>query len=410
MNSKENLLLVIGYVWPEPASSAAGKHMLSLIRLFLKRGWKVHYASPAAQGEHEIDLLSEGAEAHQITLNCSSFDSFVERLQPTAVLFDRYMMEEQFSWRVAKVCPDALRILDMEDVHSLREARQKAIKAGKCITEAEVHTDLAKREAAAIFRSDVSLVISEAEMAFLQEKYQIPIDLLEHCPFLHEAHEEPLLGFAERAHFISIGNFRHAPNWDAVRRLKEEIWPQIRKALPEAELHVYGAYPPPKATQLHDPKTGFLVQGWASDARQVMGSSRVCLAPLRFGAGLKGKLTEAMLCGTPSVTTRVGAEGIQGGLAWPGAVEDEVELFIKEAISLYQDQKKWEAMHVRGESILEERFDRESISERVMKKVEWLLQNLPTHREKNFIGGMLLHQSMRSTQYMSQWIEEKNRR
>lgn len=399
-------LLVIGYVWPEPNSSAAGRHMLSLLRLFRSQNWEVHYASPAATGEHQHDLNEEGITSHQITLNCSSFDSFISELSPKAVLFDRFMMEEQFSWRVAKNCPDAIRIIDLEDLHSLRQARHEATKKNKAISAAS--SDLAIREVAAIFRSDLSLVISDAELKTLTVQYQVPQSLLVHCPFILEPNEELIPSYEQRSHFISIGNFRHAPNWDAVLRLKQEIWPLIRDKLPKAELHIYGAYPPPKATQLHNPKQGFLVKGWAPDAREVMSASRVCLAPLRFGAGLKGKLTEAMLCGTPSITTNIGAEGIQGECPWPGAIENEDYAFARAAVEIYQNSQKWHHAQNCSERILTERFDRSEIEAHLIQRVEHCLENLEEHRRGNFIGTMLQHQTMKATQYMSQWIEAKN--
>jgi len=408
MSHSARTLLVIGYVWPEPNSSAAGGHLLSLMRLFQEDGWKVHFASPAARGDHECDLLAEGIPSHEIALNCSSFDVFASELQPNAVLFDRFMMEEQFGWRVAQACPQALRVLDMEDFHSLRHARHEAVKKGLSYREAELFTEKAQREVAAIFRCDLSLVISEVEKELLVSQYRVPAELLIWCPFLLEPHQGGVPAFHERAHFLSIGNFRHAPNWDAVLWLKQEIWPLIRKELPEVELHIYGAYPPPKAMQLHQPKDGFLLKGWATDARVVMSRARLCLAPLRFGAGLKGKLTEAMLCGTPSVTTPVGAEGIQGSLPWPGALAEDAANFAKQAISLYRDEQEWQRQQARGDEILAQRFQREEIGHRVLSQVESCLKDLEAHRRKNFIGQILQHQSMRATQYMSQWIEAKN--
>jgi len=413
MSESIRTLLVIGYVWPEPNSSAAGSHMMSLMLLFQESGWKVHFASPAARGEHECDLAKEGIASSEIALNCSSFDAFVTQLDPSAVLFDRFMMEEQFGWRVAQACPQALRMLDMEDFHSLRQARQEAVKKGLSYQDADLLTEKAQREVAAIFRCDLSLVISEAEQELLVKQYQVPPELLIWCPFLLAPYEKPIRAFHEREHFISIGNFRHAPNWDAVLQLKQEIWPRIRKDLPKdtkVELHVYGAYPPPKAAQLHAPKDGFLIKGWATDAREVMSQARLCLAPLRFGAGLKGKLTEAMLCGTPSITTSVGAEGMAGTLPWPGEIADEPESFAKQAAALYSDESEWQLRQARGTDLLKQRFQRAEIGDRVFSQVESCLEKLESHRKKNFIGQMLQHQTIKATQYLSQWIEAKNQR
>ena len=177
---KTNKVLVLGYVWPEPNSSAAGSHMLSLLTLFVQQGWQVTFASPAQQGEHKVDLTNLGITEQTVALNCSSFDEFIGELNPNVVMFDRFMLEEQFAWRVAKHCPDALRILDTEDLHSLRHARHQALKQNRTLTPADLNNDLAKREIAAIFRCDLSLIISDYELELLKNHYSVPEHILLH--------------------------------------------------------------------------------------------------------------------------------------------------------------------------------------------------------------------------------------
>jgi glycosyltransferase involved in cell wall biosynthesis len=413
-------LLVLGYVWPEPNSSAAGSHMLTLLTLFVQQGWQVTFASPAQQGEHKVDLTKLGIDEQAVALNCSSFDDFITELNPNIVLFDRFMLEEQFGWRVAKYCPEALRILDTEDLHSLRHARHLALKQSRTLTTADLNNDLAKREIAAIFRCDLSLIISDYELTLLKNHYAVPEHILLHCPFMldlqHFAPSE--ISYADRQHFISIGNFRHDPNWDAVLWLKQAIWPLIRTQLPKAELHIYGAYPPPKATQLHNPQQGFLVKGWAEDAKHVMQQAKVCLAPLRFGAGIKGKLAEAMFCGTPNVTTNIGVEGMTMGLEWSGLTTDLTNFgdqdtsakdFAKNAVQLYQEQELWQQKKQQGYRLIKANFDKGQIQEKLLIRIADIANNLSSHRTNNFIGQMLQHHQLKSTQYMAQWIEAKNR-
>lgn len=418
--TRSNRVLVLGYVWPEPNSSAAGSHMLSLLTLFVQQGWQVTFASPAQQGEHKVDLTELGIDEQAIALNCSSFDDFITELAPNIVLFDRFMLEEQFAWRVAKHCPDAMRILDTEDLHSLRHARHQALKQNRPVTQADLNSDLAKREIAAIFRCDLSLIISDYELALLKNHYGVPEHILLHCPFMLDLqHFTPSKNsYADRQHFISIGNFRHEPNWDAVQFLKQNIWPLIRKQLPKAEIHIYGAYPPPKATQLHNAKQGFLVKGWAEDAKHVMEQARVCLAPLRFGAGIKGKLAEAMWCGTPNVTTNLGTEGMAMGLEWPGLAtdlcafdnsEDSAQSFAKHAVQLYQEDLLWQQKQTQGYRLISAHFDKAKIQGNVLACIAAIQNNLQYHRSHNFIGQMLQHHQLKSTQYMAQWIEAKNR-
>lgn len=423
-------VLIIGYVWPEPNSSAAGSRMMQLIQAMQSQGWPITFASPAQLSEHMVDLAEMGIACQAIELNSESFDTYISELNPGLVIFDRFMMEEQFGWRVEKFCPNALRVLNTEDLHSLREARQKMIKKGKSFdlsnankVSQNLHTDLAIREVAAIFRSDLTLMISPIEVTLLTEHFQVPTQQLMYLPFmlapLSQEENDSLPSFEEREHFISIGNFRHAPNWDVVLQLKQHIWPLIRKQLPKAQMHIYGAYPPPKATQLHNEKQGFLIKGWAEDAKFVIKNARVLLAPIRFGAGIKGKLSDAMECGTPSITTEVGSEGMlidstDQKPQWNGEIISleqmlaQPQVFADAAINAYQNSEKFSQSQQRGFEILAEQYDKATWQDSFIARLNAHQQEKEVLRQNNFFGLMLRHHSMKSTQYMAQWIEAKN--
>ncbi len=315
--------------------------------------------------------------------------------------------------RVEKQYPQALRVLDTEDLHCLRHARHQALKQERDVSQEDLASDLAIREVASVLRCDLSLMVSTVEVELLKKRFNVPANLLQLCRFMLPAMAADQLSklpdFEERQHFISIGNFRHAPNWDAVLYLKQTLWPLIRAQLPKAELHIYGAYPPPKATALHNPKQGFKVLGWAADAPQVMSSAKVCLAPLRFGAGIKGKLVEAMQCGTPSVTTSIGAEAMHDELPWGGEVSDDPQTFADRAVHLYQDAQLWGEKQSLGAHIISQCYDGKSIGEQLIHRIEALREDLPQQRLNNFTGAMLRHHTMSSFKYMSQWIEAKNK-
>jgi glycosyltransferase involved in cell wall biosynthesis len=419
-------LLVIGYVWPEPRSSAAGGHMMQLLECFLAHNWQITFASPATEGEHKAELAALGIDEQSIELNNSSFDRFVHALQPDVVLFDRFMMEEQFGWRVEKHCPQAMRVLETSDLQSLRDARQQALKEQLANGQNEdfselmqlehsllfqrmADSDSAQREIAAIYRCDLSLMISDVEIQLLTAQFKLPAALLVHCPLLLDSAPQSVPTFAQRQHFISIGNFRHAPNWDAVLWLKNSIWPLIRQQLPKAQLHIYGAYTPPKATALHNVAQGFHVMNWAPDALQVMRNARVCLAPLRFGAGIKGKIADALLCGTPNVTTPIGSEGMHGELPWPGRIACNAEEIARAAVQLYDDEAQWQQAQTYGWELLAARYERQHFAAALLARIEDCRGDLAAHRRNNFTGAMLRHHQHKSTQYMAQWIEAKNR-
>jgi len=131
---------------------------------------------------------------------------------------------------------------------------------------------------------------------------------------------------------------------------------------------------------------------------------------LRFGAGIKGKLIDAMLCGTPSVTTPIGAEAMSGEHPWPGLIASSAEDIANAAVRLYQDRALWDQAQQAGTTLLQARYQHEQHCASLIKRIEQPRQNLPAHRAANFVGAMLRHHHHKSTQYMAQWIEAKNRK
>jgi glycosyltransferase involved in cell wall biosynthesis len=400
-------VVIIGAVWPEPTSTAAGSRMLQLISLFQKQDYEITFLCSASKSDFSFDLNQISVKTKAIQLNDSSFDAEIKSLNPDVVLFDRFMMEEQYGWRVMENCPNALRILDTEDLHFLRKAREMAFKQNRELVFEDYISDIFKREMASIYRCDLTLLISEFEMQLATETFKIDATLLYYLPFLSEEIQTNIPSFEERNHFVSIGNFLHEPNWQTVLALKK-YWKSIKKQLPDAELHVYGAYVSEKAKQLHNEKEGFLIKGRAESVADVYSKARVLLAPIPYGAGLKGKLFEAMQLGLPSITTKMGAEAMNGNLDWNGFITSDEADFIEKAIELYTNKNVWETAQKNGYEIIEKRFKKELYETDFMNQVENLQENLKSHRNQNFLGQILQHQSLQSTKYMSKWIEAKN--
>lgn len=405
-------LLVIALVWPEPASTAAGVRMMQLLDVFKKQGYAITIASAASKSEFSFDFSSVGFHTADIKMNDSSFDVFVKELNPNVVLFDRFLTEEQFGWRVAENCPDALRILDTEDLHSLRHVREQCFKKDvPFTTEAWLADDKTKREIASIYRCDLSLIISSYELQLLTDVIKIDESLLLLLPFMVDEirDETNWKTFEERTDFIFIGGGKHAPNIDAVKCLKTIIWPLIKKELPDAKLHIYGAYLPQQLSEMNSPATGFLVHGRTESVDEVMRTAKVCLAPLRFGAGIKGKLIAAMQNGTPSVTTTIGAEAMHGILDWNGAIKNDPAEFAAAAIQLYTTKQNWQTAQEQGKTLVNTLYAKTNLEQVFLENIIELQQSIATHRTQNFTGALLQHQTMTATKFMSKWIEEKNR-
>jgi len=408
-----NKVLILGLTWPEPRATAAGTRMMQLIHWFLEKDFEITFASTAAFTDYSESLTTYGIDQQAIKLNHHSFDEFAKRLNPSIVVFDRYIMEEQFGWRIAENLPDALRILDTEDLHSLRSAREKNLSVQKEFSISEwLSLDVTKRELASIFRSDLTLIISEFEIKLLKNIIKADESLLFYLPFMYDHLNESIIRnwtpFDKRQHFVFLGNGKHAPNIDAITWLNSSIWPLIRESLPETELHIYGPYMPERIRKMESAETGFRIKGWVRNVAPILSKARLNLVPLRYGAGLKGKLMDGFINGTPSVTTSVGLEGIGNSDELNLFTQDEPIGFSRLAIELYQNKYKWKEAQNMGTDLINKYFNKVVFGEAFNKKIIELNKNLKQHRASNIIGGILAHKTMQSTKYLSKWIEAKN--
>ncbi len=398
-------LLIIAQQWPEPATNAAGIRMMQLIDFFQTHHDEIHLACATPRNEYSIDIPQ--IITQEISLNDSSFDQYIVDLKPHTVIYDRFNVEEQYGWRLRENSPKTIQILDTEDLHFLRKAREKAFK--QQVDETQFYQDdIALREIASMYRCDLSLIISEFEVELLQSQFNIPKHLLHYLPFTVRNKIANHKQFSDRCDFVVVGNLKHPPNKDAVLYLKNDIWPFIRKELPDACLNIYGAYADQQILQLHSEKTGFLIKGHVKNINEVVGSAKVMLAPLRYGAGLKGKLITAMQCDTPSIMTSIAAEGLYGKLSVPGFICDEPNEIAEKAVLLYTDENLWSQKSGYGNAVLEQRFNSVQLRKELGDKLLDLNQNIEHYRNSNFTGKLLQHHSMKSTKYLSKWIEEKN--
>ena len=249
-------------------------------------------------------------------------------------------------------------------------------------------------------------------MELLTDSFKIDQNLIYYLPFLiddlHDAEIDKHKPFNERHHFMTIGNFIHEPNYDALKYLKDILWKPIKKALPNAKLHNYGAYASQKVNQLHNEREGFHIKGFTDDVDESMQSYKVLLAPLRFGAGLKGKMFDAMRNGLPFVTTSIGIEGLMDKTTLVNACDDPQD-FIQEAIKLYSDVITWESQKSSGYELLRTKFSKYHFEQGFEERLNQLKITYKTERQQNFIGQMLQYHNLQSTKYMSKWIELKNK-
>ena len=405
-------LLWIGTVWPEPDASAAGSRTMRLLEACQEAAHEVRFVSPCQENLHQKALESRGIHTARLMPNDSAFDSYISAYKPEIVCFDRFMIEEQFSWRVREHAPDALRVLDTVDLHSLRRERQRSIRSGDSFHSLSLSDDTL-RELASIYRSDLSLIISREEESLLTDKLGVPSSLLEVTGFFYPS-PPPFRGWAERKNLVFIGNGLHEPNLDAVRLLKHTLWGAIRAALADrglkdVELHVYGAYLPQEIMQFDNPRERFRVMGKAGDVYETLQRYRCTLAPLRFGAGLKGKVSDGWMVGTPCVATPIAAEGMVHEERFGGVIEERMEHYPQRVAELYTDTSSWNTAQASGREILTTLFSQATNARIFQNRLTRLIHEKEELRQRNIVGSMLWYHGLRSTEYFSRWIECKNK-
>lgn len=398
-------IVIIGKLWPEPNSSAAGKRMMQLIEL-LKPIGNVTFACPAQKTGYESELSIDSVE---IQLNNDAFDGFIRGKSPGIVVFDRFMTEEQFGWRVMEQCPDAIRILNTEDLHFLRKTRGEALKSGVSFENLNFRNHHTMRELASIYRCDLTLLTSDFERGLLVNTFGIPPELVAYLPIFSDGIQDNCMSFSERSDLVFIGNYLHEPNLDAVIYLKKEIWTLLREKRKGIAVHIYGAYPIQQILDFHNPKDGFFVHGRIDDVQTIIGKARLSLAPLRFGAGIKGKLLESMELGTPSITSPIGAEGIGESNNWPGKIATNPMEFVDAIIELYDNEQLWSINQKKGAELLESKFNKNNYQALFEMHMQDLIENVQQHRNKLITSQIIQHQSLLATKYLSKWIMEKQK-
>ncbi len=394
------IAVLFAYVWPEPFSSAAGVRTLELCKNLRALGFEPLVLSPCKENTASAYLNQEGIRTLPTPANDSSVVEQLKKITPNLVLYDRFVMEEQFGWRARELWPEALHLVDTQDLHSVRRARERLLAAGasaeeiSSLTKADFGLDL-DRELSSLYRADGCLVVSTWERDWLlQQNY--PAERVFYLPF-GAAKENSSPSFADRKDYAFLGNFRHPPNLDAVDWLAKDLWPKIHN---NNNLYLYGAYPPATVSKLHG-KDGIIVAGSVQNHRAALQKHRVLLAPLRFGAGIKGKVLEAWATGTPVVGTPIAMEGFDHA-SFQG------EEFIQTAKALYESESQWQSAQQQGYKALET-FAPERLKQELAKILEIGFSQKQNWRQ-HWISRVLKHQTNNSTKYFSLWIEAKNQK
>ena len=253
------------------------------------------------------------------------------------VLLSRWYVATDFLDGVRRAFPDALVVYDTVDLHHVRELRRSALTGDADDEEIEATR---RGELDVIRRSDIVATVSEEEAEVVRALEPEARTLV--LPNVHVISDGAAPGFDERTDLLFIGGYEHPPNVDAMRWFVEEILPLVDDRIPSLRLWCLGSQPTPEMLALRSPR--IIVPGQIPDVSPYFNHAKVFVAPLRYGAGVKGKVGQAMALGLPVVTTSVGAEGIGVVDAVHALIRDDPRSFADAVVSLATDARRWESM------------------------------------------------------------------
>ena len=345
-------VLIVDATTPTPDQDSGSLRMLNLMRVLASLGCQVSFLpdnrifvagyTPALQ-ELGVEALYSPYAQDPVAL-------FRERGREfDLIVLSRHYVAAAYVGLARLYAPQAKLAFDTVDLHYLREQRAAAL-AGN----AELARHAAKtraQELKLIRECDLTLVVSSAEQALLAQ--DAPGQRIEVLSNVHE-----LFGcrrsFAQRRDLVFVGGFQHPPNTDAVTWFVTDIFPLIRAELAEVRFHVIGSKVPVAIRALADEHV--IVHGYVEDITPYMDDCRVSVAPLRYGAGVKGKVNMAMSYGLPVVATTMAVEGMHVRCDEDVLVADEAAGFAAAVIRLYRDETLWNTLSAHGFANVERHF------------------------------------------------------
>ncbi|WP_127564824.1 glycosyltransferase [Stenotrophomonas indicatrix] len=358
-------VLILDEEVPRPERDSGSLRQVNLIRLLLQGG--AHVVFVPTRREHG-GVATEALQRMGVEVWYAPFlDGVAGWLRSHGPRFHVVMMVRH---HVANEClpllkryaPQARTVFDTVDLHYLRERRGAEVAGDAGLLRNAERTRAS--ELAVMDQCDITVLVSAAEREQLQaDAPQVRVELISNL------HEVAGTGapFAQRHDLVFVGGFRHPPNLDAMAWFIGDVFPHIRAALPQVRLHCIGAGAPDTLLALAATQPGVVMHGFVEDIVPYMDGARIAIAPLRFGAGVKGKINLSMAHGQPVVGTTCAVEGMHLRAGQDVLVADDAAGFADAVVRLYQDPVLWQQLAAAGLANVAEHFSLDAASATVQR-------------------------------------------
>jgi GT2 family glycosyltransferase/glycosyltransferase involved in cell wall biosynthesis/SAM-dependent methyltransferase len=358
-------ILFVDYCLPMHDRYSGSLRTFTLLKILAALGHRVTFWPADSRPDEEPYREALQQLGVEVLDGKASFPGYLRRVGRffDLVVLSRANVAIRYLEAVREHAKQAGLLFDTVDLHSLREGRRSAVERNEELRrEAEVWR---QRELWIARNSDLVLTVSAVEKALLQmELPAVPIEVI---PNIHEI-VETRTPFEQRAGLLFVGGFEHLPNLDAVEYFLTAVFPLVLEALKDVVFHVIGSDPPPRLRAFHSEQVQ--VMGHVKDLTPSYERARVAVAPLRYGAGIKGKIGQSMAHGLPVVTTSVGAEGMGLEDGVNALVADTPADFAERVLRLYQDKALWHRMRAEGVRHIETHYSPAVACERIQRLIE----------------------------------------
>lgn len=364
VHARQRQVLVVDALTPAPDRDSGSLRLVNLMRLLREEG--AHVCFVPARSVHA------GTDTHRlqrlgVEIWYAPFASGATAwLREHGGRFDRVMLCRHYVAReflplVRRYASQAQVVFDTIDLHYLRERRGAALAQDPALARAAERTRALELDV--IARSDVTLVVSPTERELLAR--DAPGARVEVLSNLHRLAEggQP---FAQRRDLVFVGGFRHPPNVDAVCWFVQQVFPLIRSRIAEVRFHCIGDHVPPAVAALAA-QPGVIVHGHVPDIGPYLHGCRIALAPLRYGAGVKGKVNLSMAHGQPVVATPVAVEGMHLQHEHDVLVAEDAAGFAAQVVRLYEDEALWNRLGANGRENVRRYFSPDAAREVVRR-------------------------------------------
>lgn len=363
---KKNVLVLDEHT-PRIHADSGSLRLFNLLQSLQNENCDLHFipADLAYDAEHTARLQGQGIACYYRPWTKSVFDWLRENAwQFEFIIVCRVSLMTSVYETLRRFAPKAKLIFDTVDLHHIREAQEAELSKSDTLKKQAQATKEA--EYALIENCDETWVVSETEQFALQSLF--PKKIIRRVSNIHPL-RYAMPKFLERKDILFVGNFRHPPNQDGLQWFLETAWPMVNEIRPDIALHVAGAGAPEaliKATT----NMNVVFHGHVDDIENMIDKSRINIAPLRYGAGAKGKISQALSSGLPTIATSVAADGMQLIDKESVLLADNPEAFVSSLVALYDDEYLWNSLSKNGYVVAEEFFSELAVANAIRAAIQ----------------------------------------